>query len=798
MTRYAAVFLIMMSNLLLELLLTRIFSATMWYHFAFMAVSIALFGTTVGAVIVQLWPHRFVTAHPWRRAGRCALLYAGSIVACTVLQLRLNVTFGASWDELLTVTALYVLIAVPFTLSGIFICLALLHAEDSLGAVYCADLLGAGVGCALFVPFMAYGGGPRAVLLLAAVAALGAALMASAADDRRTVVASLVCAALCLLAFGAHLDRRGLAVHWAKGNWDRDHAFEKWNAFSRLVVDPMGSVPFGWGLSTEYREYPLPSDQKLLTIDSAAATVLTAFDGDLSKLTYLQWAVTALPHAVRPGGSVLVIGVGGGRDILTALTFGHPRVVGVEVNSDILGLLDGPFADFTGHLGQRPDVELIHDEARSYVAGSSERFDVIQASLVDTWAAAANGAYVLSENALYTEEAFRIFLSHLEPGGVFSVSRWYFDAQPGESLRLVSLASAALRRQGIQQPQDRLFLVRGSHFDALSVATLLVGARPFTANEISTLRQWCAMRGFEILLGPGSQSSEIWRQLAGAQEPTAVIESFPLDLRAPTDDRPFFFNMLRLRDAFKVRRGQLDLIVANADAVVALAWLLVLVVTLSALFIVVPLWLGRAGGHPVPQAPLRLVYFVGLGLGFILIELSQMQRLMIALGHPVYGLTVVLFSLLVAAGAGSLWTGRRVRRGARGRWLQGMLLTLLLLAVATALGGVAVAKALEGAAVWMRIGASVLLLAPLGFLLGVPLAMGLALSASDPPGYRAMYWGVNGAASVCGSVLATIVSLSYGITVSYGVGVLAYAMCALVVPLAFSPGNAPLPTRATT
>lgn len=797
MARYAAVFLIMMSNLLLELLLTRIFSATMWYHFAFMAVSIALFGTTVGAVIVQLWPHRFVTEHPWKRAAQCALLYAGSIVVCTVLQLRLNVTFGASWDELLTVTALYVLIAVPFTLSGIFICLALLHAADSVGAVYCADLLGAGVGCALFVPFMAYGGGPRSVLLLAAIAAVGAALMAGAAEDRRTAVASLVCSALCLVAFGAHLDRRALAVHWAKGTWDRDHAFEKWNAFSRLVVDPMGSFPFGWGLSAEFRGGAPPSDQKALAIDGAANTVLTAFDGDLSKLAYLQWDVTALPHAVRPGGDVLVIGVGGGRDILTALTFGHPRVVGVEVNSDILGLLDGPFADFTGHLRRRPEVELIHDEARSYVAGSRERFDIIQASLVDTWAAAANGAYVLSENALYTEEAFRIFLSHLAPDGVLSVSRWYFEAQPGETLRLVSLASAALRRQGTPRPQDRLILVHNRH-DIASVATLLVGARPFTADDISTLRQWCAARGFEILLGPGSPSGDIWTQLAGAQEPAALIESFPLDLRAPTDDRPFFFNMLRLRDVFKTHPKQSDAIVANADAVVALAWLLVLVVTLSALFIVVPLWLRRAAGQVVPQARLRLVYFVGLGLGFILIELSQMQRLMIALGHPVYGLTVVLFSLLVAAGAGSLWTGRRVQRGAQGRWLHGVLLALLLLAVVTAVGGVAVAKVLEGAPVWMRIGASVLLLGPLGFLLGVPLAMGLALSASDPPGYRAMYWGVNGAASVCGSVLATIVSLSYGITVSYGAGVLAYAVCAFVVPLAFPRGDASRPIRATT
>ena len=189
---YAGIALVMMSNLMLELLITRIFSATMWYHFAFMAVSIALFGTTVGAVAVHLWPRHFALADAWRLAARYALAYAASIVACMVLQLRLNVTFGATWSELALLAALYVLVAVPFTLSGVFMCLVLVRAEERIGAVYSADLIGAAVGCALFVPFAAYGEGPRGVLLLAALAALGAALVAAAAADRRTGAAALL------------------------------------------------------------------------------------------------------------------------------------------------------------------------------------------------------------------------------------------------------------------------------------------------------------------------------------------------------------------------------------------------------------------------------------------------------------------------------------------------------------------------------------------------------------------------------------------------------------------------------
>lgn len=783
--QYAGIALVMMSNLILELLITRIFSATMWYHFAFIAVSIALFGTTVGAVVVHLWSRHFAMADGGRLAARYALAYAVSIVACMVLQLQLNVTFGATWSELALLSVLYLLVAIPFTLSGVFMCLVLVPAGDRVGAVYGADLIGAAVGCALFVPFAAYSEGPRGVLLLGALAALGAGLVAAAASDRRTCAAAVLVAGLCAGTFVGHVDRAALRVQWAKEGPDPVHAFEAWNAFSRLFVDPLRIAPFGWGMGSRFQPKAF-IEQKFLTIDGAAGTYMTRFDGDLSKLSYLQWDVTAIVHAIRPRGSVLVIGVGGGRDILTALTFGHDRVVGVEVNSGILDLLRGPFGDFTGHLERRPDVGLVHDEARSYAARTNERFDIIQASLVDTWAAAANGAYVLSENALYTQEAFRIFLDRLTPNGILSLSRWYVDAQPGETLRLLSLASTALRQRGIVRVQDHLFLAHNTR-PIGSVATLLISPRPFGADDTERLRQWCATRGFEELLGPGTSKSEILHSLAGAQEPTALLDAYPIDLRAPTDDRPFFFNMLRLRDAFGAMDAQADGVRANAVAVVALTWFFFVIIALSAVFILVPLWLRRAAASGVQHARSRIVYFGGLGLGFILIELSLMQRLMITLGAPVYGLTVVLFSLLVAAGLGSVWTQRAVRRGIAARWLQQALLILLLVAAFTAVGGLAAARTLEGAPTWLRITGSVLLMLPLGFFLGMPLATGLALSAGDPAGYRALYWGVNGAASVCGSVLATMLSLSWGVTATFGIGVGVYVLCLGAARMAFAP-----------
>jgi hypothetical protein len=430
-------------------------------------------------------------------------------------------------------------------------------------------------------------------------------------------------------------------------------------------------------------------------------------------------------------------------------------------------------------------VELVADEARSFIARSGRRFDVIQASLVDTWAAAASGAYVLSENALYTRGAFHTFLDHLEPDGILSVSRWFLDAEPAETLRLVSLAATVLRERGRDSPAGHLYLVRGAPRQ-VSVATLLVSPTPLSRPDVERLQGWSAGKGFDVLLAPGAKpASAPLAALVEPREPAELLRRSPLDLSAPTDDRPFFFNMLRFRDALRADPSRSAVVRANAEAVTTLIWLLLIVLLLAAFFILAPLWRKRAGEVRPPRATSRLLYFGCVGFGFILIEIAQMQRLMIALGHPVYGLTVVLFSLLVAAGLGSLWTSRLARRGLTPAFLRRALLALLAIAAATAVVAALAAGSLEVSPTWLRAGGSVALLVPLGFVLGIPLASGLTLSAGDPQGYRALYWGVNGAASVCGSVLAVMLSLAWGITATFGAGLLAYAFCAGAARRAF-------------
>ncbi|HVM98433.1 MAG TPA: class I SAM-dependent methyltransferase [Candidatus Acidoferrales bacterium] len=743
-----------------------------------MAVSVAMLGTTAGAVATNLWFRSQGSGRGERVAVRIALAYAVSLVACTALLLRFNPVFSTELHDLFVLSGTFVTIGVPFFLSGIVICLVLLGRGEGRASVYAADLIGAGVGCVLFVPLMSVADGPRLSLWLGVLAAAGAFAMARAIDATRLQWTAFATGLLLTSAAFLHLDRHALQVHFAKGVWDRDHDFEKWNAFSRLTVDDYISIPFGWGIPSNVDRMRRSVEQKGLMIDGTAFTVLTRFDGDASKLQHLEWDVTALPYALGSRGAVLVAGVGGGRDILTALYFGHSRVVGVEVNRGILDLLRRDFAEFSGHLDRRPDVELVHDEARSYAARSVERFDVVQASLVDTWAAAASGAYALSENSLYTTEAFARFLDRLTPRGVLAVSRWYYDANPGETLRLVSLAATALRQRGVANPRERLFLARGGG-KPFSVATLLVAAAALEPGEIGRLRDWCAQHSFDTVLAPDEAEDASWARLAGSVQPTEFLESFPLDLSAPTDDRPFFFNTLRTRDMFRRDRPR-DAITANGDAVAVLGWLLALVVLLSSLLILIPLIL-RLRGTSLPFRVFEKLGFFGtLGVGFILIEIALMQRLMIALGHPTFALAVVLSSLLVSAGLGSLWVQRMGEERLDPGFVRKLLLVLMVVALATGLGGAPVARSIESSPTWLRVATAVFTLAPLGFMLGMPLVSGLAVSSNDAREHQALYWGVNGAASVCGSVLATGIALLFGISCAYWSGMASYAVAALI------------------
>jgi hypothetical protein len=843
---FAGLFLTTLATLTYQLLLTRIFSVTMYYHFAFVAISVTMFGMAVGALFVYGRPHVFTADRVQLHLSQAALGFAATIVASFLAHLWLPFRPELSFYGVASVVLTYAVLSVPFTFSGVVVALALTRFPRQVSTLYCADLAGAAIGCALLGPLLRVTDGPTAIIATAAVAAASGVLFArdvlpadrlrqgsgESAEARRAkaeggshaiprgsgsfrlqteepqrirgfrlqpeeYAARLGAAfALGLALFAVantiavHRDHPWLRLVWVKGKYEARPIVERWNPFSRIRVigDPAKTMrPSGWGFSTTLPA-SLTARELHLDIDSYAGTELTAFNGDPATVQHLKYDVTNVAHYLRPSSRVVVVGTGGGRDILSALVFDQRAVTGVEINPSILELVNGRFGDFTGHLDKDPRVRFVNDEARSYLARMRDPVDIIQISLIDTWAATASGAFVLTENSLYTLEAWTTFLNRLSPRGVLSVSRWYYADRPGEVYRSAVLAATTLQSMGVRRPGDHFAIVRARPAPTKDapdgIGTILVSRDPFSAEDLDALDAVAARLKFEVVQSPRLSRDETFAAIADGDRLPALLEDYPLDISAPTDDSPFFFHMLRLRDVFNLQRWRDQGIVSfNMKAVGVLGVLLATVTLMTVACILVPL-IGARRRLDLRGAGAHLIFFAAIGLGFMLIEISQLQRLTIFLGHPAYSLSVVLFSLLVSSGLGSLWTsgvGDDVAAATRSR----MLWTVIVL-VAFGMVTPVVAHHFESAATPLRILIAIAILMPVGFCLGMAFPLGMRLALSRSPDIAPWLWGVNGATSVCASVLAVVIAIGAGISAAFWAGSLCYAVAiASLTPASF-------------
>ena len=776
-----------MSVILWEVLLTRIYSVILYYHFAFMVVSVAMFGLTLGAVGIALRRRPVPAATLELCMGRLAL-WTGVLMVCAMaIQLAVPLRSGGHSVSAAYLALSYGLAALPFIPAGAFVCLALTRFQP-VGTLYAADLAGAGAGCALIPLLVGWLDGPGAVLAAGAIACLGGWMLLF--PSRRRWARVCLCLAVGLTALGAaNQQTQWLRVRWRHDGPVATPLYESWNAFSRItVVRSYSQEPFGWGIARERLHQTKPVPELRLEIDSGASTPITAFDGDLQRVDYLRYDVTGIAHRLRPHADTFIIGAGGGRDVLTALAFHQPSILAVEVNPNIVHAVNGVFGDFSGHLDHRPEVRFATDEARSYLASSRQRFDIIQASLVDTAAATASGAYAFVENGLYTVEAWRLFLQRLQPRGVLSFSRWYYGSArwPVETYRLVVLGAEALRAAGVTDPLRHLLLIRMkdirmSHEDG--IATILLSPDPFSPEDLATARDACAAMGCEIALSAQTAVDPILPILVRLP-PAGLHGIFPLDVSPPTDDRPYFFFHARLEHLLDWRQ---PLIYGNSDfhlsAIRILVSLTALVVLLGlALILLPPCWLRLHGawsaGAERHTAALPL-YFAGIGVAFMCVEIGLIQRLSLFLGHPTYGFTVTLFGLLAFSGLGSLASDRlRARLG----WSRAWWLLVLLVIVLTGMeaGGRWLLEHTVGAGTPQRIALALLLIGPPAFLMGCAFPLGMGLAQRHGDARLAWYWAINGALSTMASVLAMMCALSSGIFVTIWLGIGCYALTAVL------------------
>ncbi len=768
--------------LLLELALTRLFSVTLFYHFAFLAISIALLGLGAGGVFAHLRKDRLARFETRALVTRLCSINALIVPVVLVIVLRIPVSLEISKTNFLRLTAIYLASAVPFFITGLEFSIVFSREARHVSRFYAADLAGGALACLAIVPLLNWLGGPNTVFFTGVCMALAGAVWAAESKARRSAGGR---ALFLLVLIAANYSGKLFDIVYAKGGF-RDSAwveFARWNAISRVEVDRQGKG-------------------KAIVIDADASTYLMNVDAKRWQGPWeqnLMSAPPALANVLRPRGEYAIIGPGGGVDVLRAVGNGSPSVTGIEINPIIANtIMRGRYADYTFHLYELPEVRIHVTDGRSFVRNAGQQFDVVQMTLVDTWASTAAGAFALSENSLYTVEAFREYFEHLKPDGMIAITRWEFQ-QPREALRVVSVAMQALHELGVGDTTGHFIVVSEGHLDADGIPVVVLAKRTaFTMEEQGRVREHLAAHPrLSLLYSPSDMdlvaasgredyypaNSASFTQLIQLNDPQRFAARYPYDVSPVTDNAPFFFFTLKLGQILRPESLQRGMDWKNNLGVAVLGMVLAISLLAVLAFLVVPLALGAQGQQP---RPVRLFYFIAVGLGYILVEIAFIQRFVLFLGHPTYALTVVVFLLLLSSGLGSMvsrwWLAQTSRI-----WLP-----LLLIAGALLLY-VAILPGLLNHMVGLPFAAKLLvsggLLVPLGFAMGMPFPTGLRTLAGNPAtefpasqenetgGNMVEWaWAMNAASSVLGSVVAIIIAIQFGLNVTLACGAAAYLL----------------------
>jgi hypothetical protein len=800
-------FLICTCCLMLQIIETRILSVVAYYYLAFFAIGMAMFGMTAGSLFVYFREQLFSDARLMQNlvwissAFAITVVLSGFLAITTVLT---GVSGGAS--QLLTTALqwgkLVVILATPYFFAGMAISLALTRSPWPVPLVYGVDLVGAATGCLVVLAVLTLIDSVSAWFLVGAFGAAAGVFFAQAQRAMKQVEAPLPAIArsrilarpsllavgfACLTIGNAAIQPYGFRLSMVKEAAEivRPDDFIIWNSFSRILVGSSHEgQPSMWGPSATMPVYQ--RDERGMNIDGSAASAMYRFDGDLSQLEFLQYDITNLAYSIRKSGRAAVIGVGGGRDFLSAAYFGFRDVTGVELNPIFVDLLTHRLRNYN-QLASLPGVRLFADEGRSWFARSNEHFDLIQMSMVDTWAATGAGAFSLSENGLYTVEGWRIFFRHLTPTGIFTVSRWYSPSNIDESGRMMSVAVAAILSEGIADPRDHLFLAATGY-----LATLIVSRAPFTAAELASLTASTDKLKFTVVARPQAPTtSRALSEILAARTPEALDllrTKFDLDLSPAYDDRPFFFQQARmsplaLLNVLKSGPGSDPGVVkGNLKALATLALITALSTGLVFLTILVPSLPSIRQTDP-RIAMFGSAYFLLIGLGFMLVEIGLIQRISVYLGHPVYGLAIGLFGIVASTGIGSLLSSRvSLLNGGR---LLAWAAVLSIYVAALPYWFPHLVGSFGSAALPMRAVVSLSAIIPSGVLMGFGFPTGMQIVNDMDRRPTPWFWAINGAAGVLASGLAVMISIEFSISTTLWCGAVSYLLLGPVAVLLF-------------
>lgn len=795
-----AIVLVATTALAYEILLMRLFSIIQWHHFAYMIISLALLGYGVSGAFLSIAQRRLLAQYPVAFISNVVLFGVSTVVCYRVAQW---LPFNAEevlwdWRQSLWLLAMYLLLALPFFFAANCTALSIARFRAHVAHVYALDLVGAGVGSCVAVGLLFMVFPNTALQLLGALALLAAATAWwEMSLTPRRVSGGFVVLALLLLAVPAGSLHMSPYKSLAQARQiDGVQVLEERSSplgLLSVVASPLVPWRYAPGLSLLATQEPPP--QRVVFADGEGMTAITDDGGDPTRLAYLDQTTSSLPYHLHAPQQVLVLGAGGGADVLQARYHRTEHIDAVELNPQMISIVRDHYAQLAGRSYDSPDTRLIEAEAREFAASAPGRYDLIQVAMLDSFSAAAAGLYALNESYLYTVEALQSYLAALRPGGYLAITRWV-TLPPRDTLKLVATAAAALRHNGVAQPAQHVMLIR-----SWQTSTLIVKNGAIDAGEIEAARQFCRERGFDVAFYPGMRVEEANRynilsepafftgtQALTGDDADAFMAAYKFDLRPATDDRPYFFHFFRwpLLEELLALRSQGGMALLEWGYLI-LAATLVQALLVSVLLILLPIKLLRRRlaqpTHGVSRLRV-LSYFFALGLAFLFIEMAFIQKFIQFIHHPVYSAAVVLAAFLVSAGVGSAYSSRFVTFEQAKRALRASVVGIVIFGVAYLLVLSQLFVLLSVLPVMLRGLITIVLIAPLGFCMGMPFPLAMRHVANHAQELIPWAWGVNGCASVVSAVLATLLAIQWGFSVVIVLALALYVAAFFVFPRA--------------
>lgn len=768
---HVEIFLICLASLLLEISYTRIVSFKLFYYYTYLVIGLALLGIGTGSVVVSL-------SKSLKRASTDAIVTVGSLVGAAfvfvgyIVVARLSVASLAVWDygsgdsywNTGMILVLCLALFASFVPIGVMISTLFSRRTEGINKLYFADLVGAGVACAVVV-FLMNGIGPaRTIMLAGAVLAAVALRLALADQDQVTAVLSGVATVgLVVLTVAPSLPgplgvdplpdvRTDVDKHYKGGG-----VTSRWSAIFRVDVVDLG-------------------DTLLLEHDGMLGSVIKEWDGDRASLSRFDFDRDArsFPFDVlgEPPEKVMIIGAAGGHEILASLYYEAGQIDAIELNPVTHDLVTDTFADYNGHLAEQPEVNYENGDGRSYLARSGDEYDLVWYPAPDSYAAsnaATAGAFVLSESYLYTADAIEETLDHLTDDGILAAQfgEANYEVKSNRTTRYVATARKALEDFGVENPEDHVMVSTFGLEGNARLATILVKKTPFTQEEIDTFAaQDDEVPGTELQYAPGHErDNNVTRAITLPEdELDDFFADHPYAVTPITDDAPFFWHFARFRDVLANFGDPIDRFDPEdsiGERVVLL--LLAIATVMAAVFLLLPFVTMRKVWRQLPRKGTSALYFAALGFGFMFFEISLIQRLILFLGYPTYSLTVTLASLLIFTGVGALLSARL--RAVPQRIVPVLAPVVVALGLLYLLALPRITDGLLTTPLGLRVLVAFVVLAPLGVTLGMFMPLGLgAVSQLTEHGeeYVAWGWAVNGFASVIGSVLTTVLAMIIG------------------------------------